>query len=207
MPKLLNSVVGGWQTTFNMFAKTGTGFTPFFYCNDCNLVFSGNIASGAVDAVGDFAGGLRSKVIGNPKHGANKTLQWNAAAFDFPDTGATLFSDSANAKRNSLIGPGTYGVNLGIHKSFHLTDRFALQIGADADNVLNHPLLSPDSNTSDDFANVGSFTIHLDPNTGAILPLSTEYYPNPDFGLKYQSVKQEGVDNRRSIRLRGRITF
>jgi hypothetical protein len=190
-----------------MFAKTGTGFTPFYYCNDCDPVFPGNIASGAIDAVGDFSGGFRAKVIGNVKQGSSKTLQWNVNAFDLPPTGASLFSDPQNAKRNSLIGPGTYGVNLGLHKAFKITERVTFQLGADADNVFNHPLLSPDTNTSDDFANVGSFTVHLDPNTGAILPLSTEYYPNPDFGLKYQSVTQEGVDNRRSIRLRGRITF
>jgi hypothetical protein len=207
MPKALDSIVGGWQTTFNMFAKTGTGFTPFYYCNDCDPVEPGNIASGAIDAVGDFGGGFRAKIIGNPNHGAGKDLQWNADSFDLPDTGSTLFSNPLNAKRNSLTGPGTYGVNLGIHKTFNLTDRVGIQIGADADNVFNHPLLSPDSDSSDDFANVGSFTLHLDPNTGAILPLATEYYPNPDFGLKYQSVTQEGIDNRRSIRLRGRITF
>lgn len=207
MPRLMDGVIGGWQSTFNLFAKTGTGFTPFYYCNDCDPVFPGNIASGAIDAVGDFSGGFRAKIVGKPTQGASKTLQWNAAAFDLPDTGSTLFSDPANARRNSLTGPGTYGVNLGVHKSFNITEKIALQIGADADNVFNHPLLSPDSNSSDDFSNVGSFTLHLDPNTGAILPLSTEYYPNPDFGLKYQSVTQEGVDNRRSIRLRGRITF
>ena len=156
---------------------------------------------------GDFGGGFRAKIVGNPTHGAGKSLQWNPAAFDLPDTGSTLFSDPQNAKRNSLTGPGTYGVNLGIHKQFNLTERIGIQIGADADNVFNHPLLSPDNDSADDFANVGSFTLHLDPNTGAILPLATEYYPNPDFGLKYQSVTQEGVDNRRSIRLRGRITF
>jgi hypothetical protein len=207
MSKWTDAVIGGWQTTFNLFAKTGTGFTPFYYCNDCDPVFPGNIASGAIDAVGDFGGGFRAKTIGNVKSGTSKTIQWNAAAFDFPDTGATLFSDPNNARRNSLIGPGTYGVNLGLHKSFGITERIAVQIGADADNVFNHPLLSPDSNSSDDFSNVGSFTVHLDPTTGAILPLATDFTPNPDFGLKYQSVTQEGVDNRRSIRLRARVTF
>jgi hypothetical protein len=30
---------------------------------------------------------------------------------------------------------------------------------------------------------------------------------NPDFGRLYRSYSQEGVDSRRSIRLRGRFTF
>jgi hypothetical protein len=207
MSRFADALIGGWQTSFNMFANTGTGFTPFYYCNDCGPVFPGNIASGAIDAVGDFSGGFRARVIGDVKAGTGRNLQWNPAAFALPPTGSTLFSDPSNAPRNSLTGPGTWGVNLGVHKSFHLTDRVALQIGADADNVFNHPLLSPDNTTRDDFSNIGNFTVHLDPTTGAILPLATEYYPNPDFGLKYQSVTQEGVDSRRSIRLRGRITF
>ncbi len=206
MSGLADAVVGGWQTSFNMFAKTGTGFTPFYYCNGCDPVFPGNIASGAIDAVGDFGGGIRPTIISNPKSGAG-SLQWNPAAFGFPDTGSTFFSNPLNARRNSLLGPGTYGVNFGLHKSFSLSDRFALQIGADVDNLFNHPLLSPDSSGADDFSNLGTFNIHLDPKTGAIQPLSTDYTANPDFGLKYQSYTQEGIDNRRSIRLRGRITF
>ena len=126
MSKWMDGAVGGWQTTFNLFAKTGTGFTPFYYCNDCDPVFPGNIASGAIDAVGDFSGGFRAKTIGNVKSGANKTLQWNPAAFDLPDTGSTLFSNPQNARRNSLIGPGTYGVNLGLHKSFAVNDRISI---------------------------------------------------------------------------------
>ena len=206
MNALTDAFVGGWQTSFNLFAKTGTGFTPFYSCSDCDPVFPGNIASGAVDAVGDFSGGFRPTFVGNPKSGAG-SLQWNPAAFGFPDTGSTFFSNSSNARRNSLLGPGTYGVNFGLHKSFNILERFQLQIGADVDNLFNHPLLSPDSSGADDFSNLGTFTVHLNPKTGAILPLSTEYVANPDFGLKYQSYTQEGIDNRRSIRLRGRITF
>ena len=206
MSGLADAFVGGWQTSFNMFAKTGTGFTPFYYCGDCDPVMPGNIASSAVDAVGDFNGGIRPTQIGNPKSGAGN-LQWNPAAFGFPDVGSTFFSNPKNVRRNSLLGPGTYGINLGLHKSFSITERLQFQLGADIDNLFNHPLLSPDSNGSDDFSNLGTFNIHLDPKTGAIQPLSTEYIPNPDFGLKYQSYTQEGVDNRRSIRLRGRITF
>lgn len=204
--RVTDALIGGWQTTFNMFAKTGTGFTPFFSCGDCDPVFPGNVASGAIDAVGDFSGGFRPTRIADAKAGAGK-LQWNPAAFGFPDVGSTLFSNPNNVVRNSLTGPGTWGANLGVHKNFAITERVQLQIGADADNIFNHPLLSPDSSGADDFSNLGTFNVHLNPQTGAIQPLSTEFIPNPDFGLKYQSYTQEGIDNRRSIRIRGRITF
>src|ERR1700720_320743 len=35
MSRWTDAIVGGWQTTFNMFAKSGTGFTPFWTCDDC----------------------------------------------------------------------------------------------------------------------------------------------------------------------------
>ena len=30
-----DALIGGWQTSFNMFAKTGTAFTPFWICDNC----------------------------------------------------------------------------------------------------------------------------------------------------------------------------
>jgi hypothetical protein len=120
------------------------------------------------------------------------------------------------------VGPGTYGVNLGLHKSIHINDRIAMQLGADIDNVFNHPMLSPDANDGGgggSFAQLGDFNIAVDQTTPPapgkqprVLPID----PNPndgnlnintDFGRLYRSYEQEGVDSRRSIRLRGRITF
>ncbi|HEY6122869.1 MAG TPA: hypothetical protein VIV66_23140, partial [Pyrinomonadaceae bacterium] len=64
-----DALIGGWQTSFNMFAKTGTAFTPFWICDDCGPVALGNIGVGSVDAVGDFNGpSYRPVVIGNANH-------------------------------------------------------------------------------------------------------------------------------------------
>ena len=48
--KWADAVVGGWDLTWNMFAKSGTGFTPFWACNNCaNFGFfgPGNVGSGS----------------------------------------------------------------------------------------------------------------------------------------------------------------
>jgi len=54
--KWADTVIGGWQTTFQMFAKSGTGFTPYWTCDNCfnsdHYIGPGNIATGSVDAVG-----------------------------------------------------------------------------------------------------------------------------------------------------------
>jgi hypothetical protein len=214
-PKLVNGIFGDWQVSMNMFVKSGTGFTPFWTCDDCDPAVPGNVASSAVDAVGDFNGpSFRPIVTGDYKK-APSGFQWDANAFGLPTLGADLFSHAGVVKRNALIGPGTYGVNAGLHKSFNISDHLAVQIGADIDNVLNHPMLSPDFNDGGGggtFAQLGDFNITVDQTPPAgqqprVLLDPSNVNINPDFGRLYRSYETEGVDSRRSIRLRGRITF
>ena len=110
-----------------------------------------------------------------------------------------------------LWGPGTWGVNLGVHKDFHFSDRLTAQLGADVDNIFNHPLLSPDADAGGgggDFALLGSFNIEVDQTTGKLLPLDPgKVTLNDNFGRLIHTFTQEGIDNRRTVRLRLRITF
>src|SRR6266446_5752913 len=77
-----DAVVGGWDLTWNMFAKTGTGFTPFWVCNNCGPVYPGNIGSGFVDAIGDFNGpSFRPSLIGDPYQGVSGDQFFNPAAY------------------------------------------------------------------------------------------------------------------------------
>ncbi|MBS1822334.1 MAG: carboxypeptidase regulatory-like domain-containing protein [Acidobacteria bacterium] len=219
-----DAAIGGWQASTNLFFKTGVGFTPFYVCDDCDPVLPGNVASGAIDAVGDFnATSIRAVISGSPNSGATKGYQWNPNAFAFPSIGGNLYTQAGIAARNSIYGPSMYGVNLGVHKAFHINDRVSLQLGADVNNVFNHPMLSPDSNDGGGcegcFSNVGSFSLKVDQSTPGtpgsqpkILPVDTsatsdQFSLNPDFGHKFRSYEQEGIDSNRSIRLRGRITF
>ena len=211
MPKLLDAFAGGWQTTFNMFAKSGTGFTPYWVCDNCGPAFPGNVGVGSVDAVGDFGNEPSFRPIVTSSNFAKRSGDqiWNPTAFAPPSVGADVFDNPANATRNMLRGPGTVGVNLGVHKDFHVNDRVAVMLGADANNVFNHPLLSPNSDYGGGggpFAMVGDFNISVDQKTGRLLPI-TDVTPNPVFGRLINSFSQESIDSRRTIRLRLRITF
>ncbi len=221
--RLMDAVVGGWQASTNFFFKTGVGFTPFYDCGDCDPVLPGNVASGALDAVGDFnATSVRAVINGNTRSGAAPGFFWNPNAFNLPAMGSTLFSQPGVAVRNAIYGPSTYGANLGVHKSFHINERIAVQLGADINNVFNHPMLSPDQGDGGGcegcFANVGTFSLSVDqskPGTPGhqpgILPIdktdSNQFFVNPDFGHLFRSYEQEGINSNREIRLRGRITF
>jgi hypothetical protein len=213
MSRWADAIVGGWQTSFNMFAKSGTGFTPFWICDDCNPVEPGNIGISSLDAVGDFNSepSFRPVVLSNSFNQKSGDRIWNPAAFGLPSVAADVFTQAGVAKRNMLWGPGTWGVNLGLHKDFHFGDRVNAQLGADVDNVFNHPLLSPDSNYGGGggpFALLGDFNVRVDQTTGKLLPIDpADVTPNPDFGRLINTFTQEGIDNRRTVRLRLRITF
>jgi hypothetical protein len=221
--KLMDALVGGWQATTNLFFKTGTGFTPFYVCDDCDPVVPGNVGSGALDAVGDFnATSVRAVITGSPRSKPATGFFWNPNAFSLPSMGANLFTQSGIAVRNAIYGPSMYGVNFGVHKAFHINERIAVQLGADVNNLFNHPMLSPDQSDGGGcegcFANVGSFNLSVDQNAVGtpghqpkILAIDTtdsgQYTPNTDFGHLFRSYEQEGISSNREIRLRGRITF
>jgi hypothetical protein len=207
-----DTVIGGWQTTFQMFAKSGTGFTPYWTCDNCfnndqYYIGPGNIATSSVDAVGDFEGGYRPVVVGNYKKHVGNQL-YDPAAFGLPPMGADVFDNPQVAKRNLLWGPGAWGVNLGLHKDFRFGERVNATLGADFNNVFNHPLRAPNHDGGDTFSNLGSFSVEVDPATLRLRPSTVDpVVPNPDFANPRQTFSQEGIDSRRTIRLRLRITF
>ncbi len=114
-----------------------------------------------------------------------------------------------------MYGPGTWGVNLGLHKDFHFGERVTATLGADVQNLFNHRLFSPnadDGGGGGSFANLGDFNVAVDPAT--LQPdierddnKNPVFNLNPDFGRLVNTYTQEGVDSRRTIRLRLRITF
>lgn len=202
MSRVVDYIVGGWQLSWQAFIKSGTGFTPFWLCDNCEPVVPGNIASGSVDATGGFYGtSFRPLVTGNPNVVSGDRI-WDPAAFGLPPLGADLFDNPNVVKRNFLVGPRTYGLNAGIRKTYRFGERVRGELGADFNNVLNHPLKSPDNY---DIGVLGNFTMKVNPTT--LKPEYQEVIPNPDFGRLITSYTQEGVDSRRTIRLRLRITF
>jgi hypothetical protein len=224
MSRWLEAIVGGWQTTFNMFAKSGTPYTPYWFCDNCDPVFPGNVGGGSMDAVGDFNfPDFRPNIVNHSfytgQSGSGATI-WNGAAFGVSPAGADLFSNPAVARRNILMGPSLWGVNLGLHKNFAITERINASLGADVDNIFNHPLLAPDSTDGGNvgaggFANVGDFSVDVGPQVPGgqpsvfinTTPGAGRVNYNPNFGQLVKSYDQEGVTARREIRVRLRVTF
>lgn len=210
-----DAIIGGWQTTFQMFAKSGTPFTPYWQCENCgsnnNLRAAGpgNIAVDSVSALGDFDDfiGYRPIVAGNYKQHVADAI-FNADAFLPPTMGADVFTNPGVARKNFLWGPGAWGANFGLHKDFKIGERVTATLGADFDNIFNHPIRMPNLDFADSsFSYLGGFNIQVDPTTRRPQLNPSEMDRNPDFGRPFSTFQQEGVDSRRTTRLRLRITF
>ena len=203
MPGWLDSVAGGWELSWQGFAKSGTAFTPVWLCDNCGPFQPGNVATGNLNGANDFNGGLRATVSGDPNIQSGDRI-WNPEAFGPPPLGAGLFEDPGVAQRNLLRGPGTWGLNAGVRKVFRFGERVRAELGADINNLFNHPLLSPD-NGNTDFYRVGNFSLKVNPTT--LRPELDQVVRNPDFGRLINSYSQESIESRRAIRLRLRIRF
>jgi hypothetical protein len=207
MPRALDMTLGGWQLTWNGFIKSGVGATPYWGCDNCSPVFPGNIASSFIDATGAFLGtSFRPTLVS----GANPAVRngdqfFNPEAFAPPTTGADFFDNPNVVRRNALTAPGTWGANLGVRKFFNFSERTRLEVGADLNNAFNHPLRSPTDLFTAGFFNLGSFTMKVNPTT--LKPEIDTVTRNPDFGRIRTSFTQEGIDQRRLIRIRLRLTF
>jgi len=207
-PKAADLVAGGWQISWNMFAKSGYGYTPYWLCNNCGPATLGNIASTSIDPIGGFssANGFRPIVTGDPQVRSGDQF-FNPDAFGLPPAGADALDNPKVARRNLLQGPGTWGANLGVNKTFRFSEKVRLRFGAEFNNIFNHPLISPDLDTATGISNLGTFDIRLNSTTNKVEINPDSIDRNEDFGRFFNSFSQENIDSRRTIRLTLRLTF
>src|SRR5581483_44325 len=114
-------LLGGWVFNGNVQLASGTPFTA-------------RILSSVTDVARGTNGTLRADYNGQPIAVSNPTaLQFfNTAAFSVPAPGTY-----GNAGRDTIIGPGTSTLNLGLTKNITIGQNRTLSIQLFANNVLN----------------------------------------------------------------------
>ncbi len=136
---VLNGIVGGWRLSTILLVQSGPYDTPFIEFDS-----SGNSTLGR--------GFNRPDVGGNPNNFHHTSTQWwdpNVYSCPGDPSGGGLANNFlscsqvigrfGNASVGSLVGPGTATWNLGLGKSFRLTERIAFKFETSFTNVLNHP--------------------------------------------------------------------
>ncbi len=134
---LARSVAGGWQMTGILTLQSGRPFT----------VFSGR------DESNTGGGADRPNAIGDWRVAAPSADRWfnpctlladgkarrNCGPNDTPAWQLNAIETFGNAGRNILRGDGLRNFDLGIYRSFQITERQALQIRSEVFNLANHP--------------------------------------------------------------------
>lgn len=122
--RAMDAVLGGWQLSSAMIVQSGQYFSPVY--TGTSWLQNRNSGANRPDCTGS-----------NPYTGHwvwdNSTLFLNPAAFSVPAAG--LYG---NCPANALVGPGAYTANLGVHKSFHLTEKLSARLEANFMNLFNH---------------------------------------------------------------------
>jgi len=152
--RLMDEVVGGWQTNAIVTLLSGTPF-------DVN---TSGVNNAGIDNRADvlaFQHVARGFVGGTTI--ANR-LTYFSGTFAPPPTisvnGNLVYTRAGNVSRNQFYGPGYTAVDFGIFKDFTITERVKFQLRAQAYNLFNNPaFINPDADIHDGVANAnGTYT-------------------------------------------------
>jgi len=123
----VSTLLSGWQSFGIVTVQTGRPFTVALLSEIDN--------SGTGRSILGFGANDRPNVVGDPRLGNRSPGQWfNQSAFAFPTPGTF-----GNAGRNILEGPRYTNVNASLVKNTAVSERFNLQLRAEAFNLFNHP--------------------------------------------------------------------
>jgi hypothetical protein len=107
-----------------------------------------------------FSGVLRPSLTGDPINGTAPGVFLNATAFSSVPNG-----EFGSVGRDSITGPAQFSLNASMSRSFHVKDRYNLDLRFDSTNLLNHVVF-------------GSYNTFLAPNTQP----NNALLLNPQFG-------------------------
>ena len=147
--KILNGVIGGWQTNNVLTIHSGGFLTPYFNSGDPSGTGSGIIGrSQRPDRIGNFIPSRKT------------AAEWiDGAGFACPGGSCSIGEGGdtpppigrfGTSGEGIVNGPGTIDWDAGISKSFNLTERAKLRFEFSFVNVMNHLNLgNPDLNITD----------------------------------------------------------
>ncbi|SEF89991.1 Carboxypeptidase regulatory-like domain-containing protein [Bryocella elongata] len=138
--RVVDYIVGNWQVNSIFLARSGQVFS---------ITAAGDIAN-----TGNGATYERANLTGNPKLVNRTRSEWfNTAAFSAPASG-TL----GNAGRNILQDQTYWDLDSSVIRRFPIHDSLAVELRAEAFNVLNHPVLGTPANSVTTPSSFGQIT-------------------------------------------------
>lgn len=138
MGKVANTILGNWQTSWLTVMQSGQFLTPTYDGNQPNV----------------RASSLRPDCVGNWSVPNQSMNGWfNPAAFAIPAAG-----QYGSCGRGIFTGPGLVTFNIGLFKSFNLTEKVHMKFEARAMDAFNHMNPANPSTDISDTQGVGRIT-------------------------------------------------
>ena len=131
----VRAVLGNWEVSGAWHLQSG----------DSNSIYSGqdNSQSHEGSDFADYTGQPLNVHQGSKDQWLNEYFNTSAFTVNAPGT-------FGSAGRNIIQGPGVNNLEAAFMKNFPITERFKLQLRAEAFNLFNHPMFAnPDTNVSD----------------------------------------------------------
>lgn len=131
-----DALFGGWTVSTLFQARSGNNLTPFFSSFYTTSPWN---TGKPLDGLGNFfCCAWRPDQTHDPNIGGTRDAFYDVTAYALPADGKL-----GNARKGSLLGPGTWVVNFGIYKDIVTKGQFRLQFSAMLDNAFNHPQFFP----------------------------------------------------------------
>jgi hypothetical protein len=116
--RYLQMLAGNWKLAMTANIRAGAAFTA---------------TTGISENLTGLGGDRPNQVLADPYCATKSVSCWvNPAAFSFPATGAY-----GNVGVGTLVGPGYFGINLGLFRDFNIRERQKIEIRAEAFNLEN----------------------------------------------------------------------
>jgi len=146
---IVKHVFGGWQVAPIITMRTGAPFSLFDSTNAWYWATARAMVRGPMPKTGNSAGPADST--------PNRIIyyDWRKASLDHnwvnPITGTSEFGPfpAHMTGRNVFRGPGSWNINMGFSKRFHIGERAAVQFRGEMYNMVNHANLSALTGDSD----------------------------------------------------------
>ena len=189
MPRWADAIVGGWTVATIFQARSGPHLTPYFTYGDTGGIYPANTGR-TLDGVGQFGEAWRPDVTGDPNTGGDRSMFYDLTKFTLPAPGSL-----GNAKKGSVLGPGTWIVNFAFYKEIVRTRGLTADFTALLDNAFNHPQFAVGLGTGG-FMDLTDFLINGEAANGTTAVLGADTV-----------VSTEGFSVGRVVRLGVRLRF
>ena len=132
--KMVERLLGGWSLIPNFSARTGSPFSLW----DCSN--AGYVLCPRAMYDKPFTANYSQTPTANPNEFAYLNAGTYNSNYANPLAGVSDFGPfpASMSGRNVFKGPGNWNLDFAVHKTFAVTERFKLQLRAEAFNALNH---------------------------------------------------------------------